>query len=239
MNDWLFTGKVFHQRFSPREHKFSNRIFFIRFPLSRLAQLSNSIFSVNRWNILSFYSKDHGLRDGSNLWAWAVKQLHAAGIEAVVTEIEMQTFPRVLGYVFNPVSFWFCYSGNEHIATIAEVNNTFGESHCYVVPQGQNLQQKVLHVSPFFKIVGEYQFTFKITREDSIAGINYTKDNDRLLVANISGQAQAWTAKNLLKVWLTHPLMTVGVVFFIHWHALILYLKGIPFFGKNGVEEVL
>ncbi len=247
VNKWLFIGKVFHHRFAPREHRLTNRVFFIRFPLSRLAELNTGIFSVDRWNILSFHRIDHGMRDGSDLLLWAKKQLTKAGLDTQLTEIELQTFPRVLGYVFNPVSFWFCYSGNSLIATIAEVNNTFGASHSYVIPQGDLLHKKILHVSPFFKIEGEYKFAFANNVNSSstgnstgnLASIEYFLDGKKMLVANINGQAQDWTAAALLKVWLTHPLLTFMIVFYIHWHALILYLKGIPFSGKNGIKEGL
>lgn len=238
MNKWLYAGRVFHQRFAVKKHQMTHRVFFIRFPLSKILLLKNSFFSLDRWNLLSFHRKDHGLRDGSDLWAWASKKLSEAGVHDPITEIELQTFPRVLGFVFNPVSFWFCYSGDEQVAVIAEVNNTFGETHSYVIPKQGEIHRKVLQVSPFFQITGEYKFTFAGNEKECLAGIHYLDGDEPLLYARIQGQAMDWTPGNLFKVWFGHPLLTFAIVFLIHWHASILYFKRIPFFGKNGIKEV-
>jgi DUF1365 family protein len=194
---------------------------------------------VDRWNLLSFYQKDHGSRDGTELWGWALDKLKGAGVKEAITEIELQTFPRILGYVFNPVSFWFCYAGTEQVAVIAEVNNTFGESHSYVIPRGGEIQKKVLQVSPFFTISGDYKFSFSRQQDKCVAGINYFRDGQHLLFASVEGSAIEWTPLNLFKTWLCHPLMTFLVMALIHWHAGILFLKRVPFFGKNGIEEVV
>ncbi len=243
MNSWLYLGEVYHQRFFPREHRLSMKLFYICFPLSRISELSNKIFSVNRWNLLSFYTKDHGDRQNSDLGvdlggalrSWALAKLRSAGLTYEITEIELQTMPRVFGFVFNPVSFWYCYHGRELVATIAEVNNTFGQTHSYVIPSDQMAHKKVLQVSPFNKIEGQYIFSILKTSEKNEVIINYKKEARPLLMAKISGQAMAWTIGNLFKAWWAHPLMTFMAVFYIHLHALILYFKGVPFFGKKGI----
>jgi DUF1365 family protein len=239
MNNWLYTGHVYHKRFSIQQHSFTNRIFYIRFPLSRAQDLKNMFFSLDRWNLLSFYRKDHGDRQGGDLWKWALEKLILNGVGNAITKIELQTFPRVLGFVFNPVSFWFCYSGEHLVATIAEVNNTFGETHSYILKPNETEKEKVLHVSPFFKISGSYVFIFKNQNNQDIAIINYRRNDSILLHAQIIGKPQNWTAWNLFRTWLSYPFMTLAVVFYIHLHALILYFKGVPFFGKKGKEEAL
>ena len=161
------------------------------------------------------------------------------GTKENITEIELQTFPRLLGFVFNPVSFWFCYSGSEIVATIAEVNNTFGDTFAYVMRPDNLEKQKVLQVSPFFQIAGKYDFSFLNAGNKQQATINYYKNGQRLLIASIDGFPKEWTTCNVLLAWLTHPLMTFAVVFYIHFNALILFFKGIPFFGKNGKEGPL
>lgn len=238
MNKWLYRGQVYHHRVATVEHQFTNKIFFIRFPLSRISELKNPLFSVDRWGLFSFYRKDHGHLDGSDLWAWAIGKLKEGGVKEEITEIELQTLPRILGFVFNPVSFWFCYSGNEEVAVIAEVNNTFGKTHSYVIPRDSRIHKKTLHVSPFFKINGEYRFSFSKKGDRCEAGISYFKDNKPQLFASVTGTANAWTTGNLFWTWISHPLMTFAVVVLIHWYAIILYLKKVPFFGKNGIEEV-
>ena len=237
MNSWLYTGQVFHRRIGKKEHVFKKRIFFIRFPLTELSKLKSPLFSVDRWNLFSFYNRDHGNRDGSDLLLWAKNKLRTSGIKENITEIDLQTFPRVLGYVFNPVSFWFCYSGSEQVATIVEVNNTFGQSHSYIITRVDEVQQKVFHVSPFFRISGQYKFSFSQNGNYCRAEIRYFQKNEDLFLAEISGTSMSSTTSNLLKVWLKHPLLTFAVVFFIHWHALILWYKGVPFFGKNGTVK--
>ena len=140
---WLYTGLVMHRRLRPVEHGFRYGVFFLRFPLSRLAQLRGPLFALDRFNLFSFHRADHG--DGGDPLQWIGGLLRREGVREVIGEVELQTFPRVLGYVFNPVSFWYCHNtAGELIAILAEVNNTFGERHCYLLqgrgtdhPQGR------------------------------------------------------------------------------------------------------
>lgn len=232
----LYTGIVYHKRFLPRAHVLKHRVFFIKFPLEEVAGLKNFLFSIDRWNLLSFWHRDHGYRSGSDLKEWACKKLQDAGIEKTPTHITLMTFPRVLGYVFNPVSFWFCYDKDQLIATIAEVNNTFGSTETYVVDSEEKIYAKKFHVSPFFKVEGYYRFRFDFLEKNKIfVAIDYFKEDVCWLKTYITGQPQDLTVKNVFKVWLSHPLMTIAIVFLIHWHALRLYLKKIPFVGTKGV----
>lgn len=234
LKKWLFTGSVFHQRFLPKPHSLKQSVFFVRFPLSQVDKLENLVFSVDSWNFLSFQTRDHGDRNGGNLWDWAQQKLKSEGYTEVITEIEIQTFPRIFGYVFNPVSFWYCYNGSRLLAVIAEVNNTFGGSHSYVVSPTDLSVEKVFHVSPFFQIDGSYQFKFNNHHDRVAVTIKYLKNNQEQFVAHINGTAQEWTVSNLLKAWLKNPIMTFYIIISIHVHALRLYLKKITFFGKNG-----
>lgn len=241
MNSWLFTGKVSHRRMAKTHYEFTHSIFYIRFPLTQISKLEIPLFSLNRWNLLSFYAKDHGNRDGTDLWAWGIEQAKLAGISTPISEIVIQTFPRVLGFVFNPISLWFFYSDKEQVAVLAEVNNTFGESHSYFIPRGTASLKKTLHVSPFFKIHGNYDFSFSESEDgtQNSTGIRYNHSEQTLLFARIWGRALPWTSFNLLKTWLGHPLMTFWIVFLIHWHAIRLFLKGVPFYGKDGTTKEL
>lgn len=236
LENLLYSGFVYHKRFVPKVHELKNRVFFIKFSLNDLEKMKNSIFSINRWNILSFWNKDHGFRDGKDLKNWAHQRLIESGIKQVPTDLVLMTFPRVLGYVFNPVSFWFCYHGNQHFATIAEVNNTFGNTHSYVIDSQDKNYDKEFHVSPFFKIEGYYKFKFDLkSKKQIIVLIDYYKDGVCQLKTLMQGHAIEWSSWNLFKQWLSHPAMTFVIVFLIHWHALLLITKKIPFFGKNGI----
>lgn len=232
----LYTGTVYHKRFLPKSHSLRHRVYFIKFQLDQLNKLSNYFFSVDSWNLLSFWHQDHGTRKDPHLKAWIEKKLNEAGISTPPNQISLMTFPRVLGFVFNPVSFWFCYQDEKLLACIAEVNNTFGGTDTYVIQDPEKIYDKKFHVSPFFKIEGYYKFTFNLSDKDRIfVGIDYYQHDVCYLKTYITGRAQELSSKNVLKVWLSHPLMTFAVVFWIHWHALKLYLKKIPFYGTKGV----
>jgi hypothetical protein len=247
---WLYVGTVIHQRLRPVAHGFRYPVFFLRFPLSRAGELANRVFSINRFNLLSFHHADHG--DGGDPQAWARALLAREGVVAADGEIELQTFPRVLGYVFNPVSFWFCHARNGALkAVIVEVNNTFGERHCYLLEEGGDslgagrtlTARKVFHVSPFCEVVGGYRFRFHAApRGDTrqvVARIDYHDDGGDLLLTALSGRAREFRAALLLRACLAMPLMTLAVTLRIHWHALLLWLRRVPVVAKPPAPDRL
>lgn len=237
----LFLGHVMHRRLRPVVNAFVYPVFYVQLPVRDLAAGNCGIFGVDRSNLLSFRSRDHGARDGSPLLPWIQALLREHGL-ADDGEIMLQTFPRVCGLLFNPVSFWFCHNrAGELIAVLAEVNNTFGGRHNYLLHRagaalrdGEELRAaKLFHVSPFNEIAGGYRFRFHLDRPIPLARIDYDDADGELLLTAISGKAQAWTARALLGAFLRMPLLTAGVVFRIHWQALKLWLKGVPFRGAH------
>ena len=238
----LFIGRVMHHRRRPAVNAFVYPVFYIQVPLRRLDETNCGIFSVDRRNLLSLHRFDHGPRDGSPLLPWIEARLAEQGLVAD-GEILLQTFPRVLGYVFNPVSFWYCHNrAGELIAVLAEVNNTFGGHQNYLLanPGGAPLRDgqeltasKLFHVSPFNEVVGRYRFRFRQRGEQQLARIDYDDAEGELLLTSISGKGQAWTAANLRNAFLRMPLLTLGVIARIHWQALKLWLKGVPFRGAH------
>ncbi len=229
----LFKAKIYHKRFHPKVNEFTYGGFFIRFQLDKMNSMSSRFFSINRFNLFSFYEKDHGERDGSSLYTWAQKMLAAAGLNHFKGDLVLQTFPRVLGYVFNPVSFWYCYSENELLAVICEVNNTFGESHNYVLkkyPGSQvNTLEKQFHVSPFYPVSGKYEFNFK---DQNFIHINYFDQGRLQLATSVQGTEIEWSDKNLLKLFIQYPFYTFFVVVLIHFQAAKLFFKKINFYTK-------
>ena len=240
-------GHVMHRRLRPAVHAFVYPVFYLRLPLRDLAATKCAVFSVDRRNLLSLFSKDHGPRDGSPLLPWIEGLLAAQGLPHD-GEIVLQTFPRVLGHVFNPVSFWFCHDrAGRLIAVLAEVNNTFGGTHSYLLHRGgealtdgEELRaEKCFHVSPFNRVEGGYRFRFQAEAAVHRACIDYDDAEGELLLTAITGRPRAWSVATLLAALLRMPLLTLGVIVRIHWQALRLWRKGVPFQGAHPVSPPL
>ncbi len=200
--------------------------------------------AINRRAWFAFHDADHG--DGrpaaqGGALAWLDGLLALEGIHDAQGEVWLQTFPRVLGHAFKPVSFWYAHRADGTLAAIvAEVNNTFGERHCYLLPApqyGRTLKaDKVFHVSPFCDVQGEYRFRFMRTQHDGqdriVARVDHADADGPLIETSWSGALEPATAAALRRVVWRFPLLTLGVVARIHWHALLLWLKKVPFWRK-------
>ena len=231
-------GEVIHRRLRPRVHAFRYPAFFLRLPAHTLEgrAAGNCLFGVNRAALLSFQERDHGLGQAAAL-DWLRPLLADAGVHAD-GEIWLHTFPRVLGYAFKPVSFWFCHRADGALAAVvAEVNNTFGERHCYLLAaatgaclrDGQTLQAaKVFHVSPFCDTAGCYRFRFLNSPTRVLARVEHHDDAGALLLTSLSGRPVPLSARACARALLAHPLFTLGVIARIHWQALRLFLQRVP-----------
>ena len=248
-------GVVKHRRFRPAPNAFGYGVFTVSIPMRARSQnsglLSERGLKDNRFGLVSFFDKDHGQGEDNSL-AWIEKLLQENQVNNIDGEIWLQTFPRVLGYVFNPVSFWICTRASGQVqAVLAEVNNTFGERHCYLLHKdsgdalcsGETLtSKKVFHVSPFCEIRGEYHFRFLFPQESSsgrhsVYRIELHEDGRPLINTSISGQSRPLSSGNLYLAFISYPLMSLGVIFRIHWQALKLWLKGVPFNSKPKPPE--
>ncbi len=246
----LLTGSVTHRRLRPVEHRFAYRVFFLRLPLTAIESAHNALFSVNRFNLASLHFSDHGARDGTHPLAWVREVLAREGLASADGEVWLHCFPRILGYVFNPVSFWFCHARDGSLrAVLAEVNNTFGEHHTYLLahPDGRPIgdgeslaTRKVFHVSPFFPVSGGYAFQFANAGGRRLARIDYLDESGPLLLTAIAGRAAPLTSGRVLYAFASHPLMTLATMARIHWQAARLWAKRIPFIPKPAppLEEI-
>jgi uncharacterized protein len=232
-------GHVHHLRLRPVRHGFSYASYFLMLPMRALREATSpSPLARNHWAALSFFDRDHG--DGRNdSLAWLEALLQAHNIADADGEIWLQTYPRVLGYVFKPVSFWYCLRRDGALAAVvAEVNNTFGERHCYVlagaqVAWGRSLAaDKAFHVSPFCRIEGGYRFRFAHSGSRILARVEHHDGAGPLLLTSLSGALAPATAALQRRVLWQHPLMTFGVVARIHWQAAKLWLKKVPYVPK-------
>jgi len=229
-------GRVMHARLHPARHRFDYPVYFLRLPVHALPRIGSRWLSLNRFNLLSFHEADHG--DGTDCLAWARGLLNRHGLVAD-GDIWLTTFPRVLGYAFKPVSFWHCHAADGSlVAILAEVNNTFGERHCYLLRGaglafGNELRAtKVFHVSPFCAIEGDYRFRFMRTADRTVARIDHDDADGPLLQTSLSGALEPLTDRALLRALFGYPAFTLGVIARIHWQALKLFAKRVPFFSK-------
>ena len=237
----LIRGDVIHYRLRPAEHRLSYPVFLLCLPLSQLPRLPRLGLPVNRFGWVSFDERDHGARDGAPLQPWIRGILERHQIPAD-GEIELICFPRMLGYAFKPVSFWLCHDAAGSVrAVLAEVHNTFGEAHNYLLANddrsplrsGQTLSAaKVFHVSPFLEVKGGYQFRFHFGPGRWLARIDYADESGVVLTTSIAGDCAALTKSSLRRAALRFPLQALGTIARIHWHALQLWWKSVPFFSK-------
>lgn len=243
-------GQVRHTRLRPRHHAFAYDTFFLLLPMRRLhdAQAMGGL-AVNRRAALSFCDTDHGDGRGAaqgGALAWLEAVLQQAGIEDAVGEIWLHTYPRMLGYAFKPVSFWYCHQANGGLrAIVVEVNNTFGERHCYLLDQpryGVPLQaEKCFYVSPFCRVEGRYRFRFMRTAHHAgpqhtlprtVVRIDHDDADGPLLNTSVSGSLQTITPALLRRALWRYPALSLMVLVRIHWQALRLALKRVAFQRK-------
>jgi DUF1365 family protein len=214
-------------------------VFYGLFDVDRLNELDRDHrwFSVSRFNLLSFDPAVHGAADGSPLRPWAESVVGQAGVDLEGGRIFLLAFPRVLGYVFNPISVWYCYDASDRLAAVIhEVRNTFGDRHSYVVPVGENGLRhsfgKQLHVSPFNGMDQSYEFTITPPGDRISIAIDQSANGVRLFRAGMALRRVPFTDANVWRMFWSHPLLTIKVISAIHWQALRLRLKGAMFHSR-------
>lgn len=239
----IVAATVMHKRLRPRPHLFAYRVPYLCVPLDRIGGLAGRWLRVDRPGLAAFHRRDHGPCDGGDLDAWARRILAQFGLAATCDgRIELMALPRMLGYVFNPVSFWFCRDAQGGLrAVLCEVRNTFGERHNYLVfhddrrpiAPGDWLEgRKAFHVSPFLPVEGRYRFRFRLDERAARVDVNYDDAGGPMLLTSVAGARVALTDGAVLRRFLANPWLTVGVVVRIHWQAARLWLKKAAFHRK-------
>ena len=242
INSAIYNGQVIHKRFKPKVHYFKYKVFSLLLDLSELEKLDKKVnfFSFNKFNLISFHEKDHGERDGSSLKLWVQKNLEKNNIQNTDIKIKILCYPRIFGFVFNPLSVFYVYNlEGQLISILYEVKNTFGEQHTYIfkVLKDSNLIQnncsKKFHVSPFIEMNCNYFFRLLKPGNKISVIIDQYDSEDKILYASQDGFRSDFNTKNLIKSYLKHPIMTFKIILAIHFEAFKLWAKGIKFIKKK------
>jgi DUF1365 family protein len=244
----LLDARITHARFSPRPYTLAHDLTYLHVPITALPRLKRRFLNRNGWGLFALNDRDYGDR-GADVNDWLKSAFAEVGAQVPDGEVTLLTLPRVLGFGFNPVSFWLCHDGSGAlIAVLAEVNNTFGERHCYLCRKSNGtaiesdddlVAEKVFHVSPFLPVDGEYRFRF-VERADRVSiKIDLHRDGTRVLSATIAGRLSELTSAALWRSFVRHPFPTLQVVLLIHYHAVRLYIRGHKLFAKPEAPDHL
>ena len=234
----IVRGEVVHKRVHPRQHKLSYRVFSLLLDVDQIDDTAARLkfFSLDRFNIFSVKQKDHGFRDGSSLSKFAWNIVDKAGVSEQVASIEVLLYPRLFGFAFNPLTVYFCNDGEgQPVLLIYEVRNTFGEFLTYVLHAGRNRNgtythntRKLFYVSPFNNVEGDYTFHVAKADQELTVGVALSTAANPILRTHFRGKKRQLSDASLLRCLYQYPLMTLKVVWGIHWEALKLWRKGLP-----------
>ena len=240
MNSCIYNGEVTHTRFKPVRHFLKYKTFSLLIDLDEINYLDKSIgiFSHNKFNIFSFYDKDHGDRDGGNLKDWVISNLKKFQIKENITNIKVLCYPRILGYVFNPLSIFYCYEKDKLVAIFYEVKNTFNEQHTYIFKIKNNEEiiqkcRKKFYVSPFMDMETFYNFKLLNPNDKLSVFIKQTDADGTILTATQTGEKKEFSFKQLAINFIKYPLMTIKIISSIHYEALLLWKKGAIYRKRN------
>lgn len=262
----VYFGHVMHARLRPFRHRFVYRVFSLLLDIDRLDEFGKKLrfFSHNRFNLFSLHDRDHGARTDASLRDWVMAELAGAGLEPPGGRYFMLCFPRVLGFVFNPLTVFFCFAESGALrALVYEVRNTFGDKYPYVIPIGDSMgaegkgaedgavamgkqtsavhthrQNKDFYVSPFIGMAMRYRFRLRVPGEKLSVMIRETatdEGDEELLIATLTGQRRPLRDRTLALAFFRYPLMTLKVFAAIHFEALRLWRKGATFYSRDSL----
>ncbi len=244
MHSSLYRSSIMHHRLAPKEHRFTYRIFLFCLDLDEIPVLARKfwLFGHNRKNVFSFRDADHMAGREGNVRDSLVAYLRSQGVREPVAKVLLLTHLRTLGYVFNPVSFYFCFGADgEPLCCVAEVMNTYREVKLYLVRADQfaggmfrMVRPKHFYVSPFVDLDDKFEFRLAPPRERLQIRINdIDKQGHTFLITSLTGERRELTNLRLLGYFVRFPLITINVIWSIHWQALRLYAKGLPYHRKS------
>ena len=244
MNTKIIISSIVHKRYGKIEHFFKYKVpsLFIDLDELEIIQLKSKIFSINSFNIFSFNEKDHGYRDERSIKIFIIEMLQKYDVKYKHLKIKILCFPRIFGYVFNPLSIMYCYDEDRLISIFYEVKNTSNEQHTYIFAIGNNKNLKALnhechknfYVSPFIGMKGKYLFTNKLTNNYINIIIDlYDDNNKKILMASQSGKFMDFKVSKLLKYNLLNPLFGFKIMSAILFEAIIIFFKGGKYYARK------
>lgn len=245
-NSRLYVGTVYHRRVKPAVHQLQYRVFSLLLDLDELPSLHQRLrgFSWNSFNALSVHDKDFGLSKSQGLRAGVEIALKENHIDETPSQIFLSCYPRVFGYAFNPLSLFYCLREDGTVfAIVHEVHNTFGERHTYVLPVNkpskwiQQTTNKALFVSPFAHMNMHYFFRLNVPSDKQVIAIRLHDKNGLVLTASYCAVRKALNTRTLIRQVAAMPFQSAKVVLGIHWEALILWIKRVPWFSHVPKES--
>ncbi len=237
-----------HHRLKPKEHQFTYHIFMAYLDLDEIPSLSktNRLFGYNRMNLYSLYDKDHLELGGKNIKENILIYLKSKGLDGKIEKIRLLTNLRMLGYVFNPVSIYFCFDAqNQPVCVVPEIGNTFGELKPFFIGHDklqnnrfEDTQQKYFYISPYTDLDDQLEFRLGIPHEKLNIFIDTKKGHEKIVVTSMIGERTPLNPSALLRHTVKFPFVTLKVIFLIHWHAILLFLKGLPHHKKEANADL-
>ncbi len=233
----IYKGRVMHMRLQPVQHQFRYRVFSLFLDVDDIAATVRplKLLGYNRFGLMSFHDADHGARDGSGLRGWIDEEHRKRGM-ACPEKAFVLAFPRILGFVFNPLTVYYCYDRSGALSSVLyEVKNTFGDQTAYLLrcdpsqDANSHSQKKMMYVSPFVELDQTYRF--RLARPSDRLGLRIKQSgkDGETLISSLNGDRRKLSDRQLAWMLLSHPLMTIKVVAAIHWEALRLAIKGVHF----------
>ncbi|MCB1157055.1 MAG: DUF1365 domain-containing protein [Leptospiraceae bacterium] len=241
LNSKIYDCVLSHHRLFPKKNSFTYKAFTFFLDLDEIESISKKmkLFSKGKFNLFSFAEQDHILLGNKNLKDSIIQLAKENGVNEKITKVYLLTNLRILGYVFNPVSFYFCLNQDKLLCAVAEVNNTFGERKPYFIPLQEDGKSfylktpKYFYVSPFLDLDMDFEFKLNFPKEKLNLTVNTLSEGRMMLLSNYKGKEILLSDSALLKYFFIMPFFTLKVIFLIHWQAFILLLKKIPYHKKD------
>lgn len=238
MNSCLYETEIMHHRLAPKEHRFSYKFFSFYLDLDEIDEIARKVLflSRNKMNVYSFYDIDHLIKGQRSIKDNILSYLRDHGIDLQGGRIMLLTYLRTFGYVFNPVSLYYCFDkDNKPLCVVPEIGNTFGELKLFFIgtedlngSKFKDSQEKFYYISPFTQLDDTLDFRLTIPSDRLNICIDTSKNGKKIILTSMIGEKKKLTNGNLLWMSIKFPLITLKVITLIHWHAFMLWLKKIP-----------